>query len=43
VKALLANDDRFTETNANPIIDVLQNRGYICYLDDCVRIIPDNR
>ena len=43
VKALLANDDRCTETDAKHTPNVLYNRGYMYYLDDCVRITPTDR
>ena len=39
---LLAADERFTETDAEYALDVLQNRGHIYYVDDCVRITPDD-
>jgi hypothetical protein len=39
-KTLLADDDRFTETDAEYALDVLQNRGHIYYVDDQVRITP---
>jgi hypothetical protein len=39
-EALLADDDRFTETDAEYALDVLQNRGHIYYVDDRVRITP---
>jgi hypothetical protein len=39
-EALLADDDRFTETDAKHALDVLQNRGHIYYVDDRVRITP---
>ena len=43
VKALLADDDRFIQTDAEHALDVLQNRGYVYYVDDCVRITPTDR
>jgi hypothetical protein len=39
-KALLAEDDRFTETDAKYALDVLQNRGHIYYVDERVYITP---
>ena len=39
-KALLADDDRFTETDAEYALDVLQNRGHIYYVDEQVSITP---
>jgi hypothetical protein len=39
-KALLADDDRFTETDAEYALDVLQNRGHIYYVDQQVYITP---
>jgi hypothetical protein len=42
-EALLADDDRFIQTDAEHDLDVLQNRGYIYYVDDCVRITPTDR
>jgi hypothetical protein len=39
-KALLADDDRFTETDAEYALDVLQNRGHIYYVDERVYITP---
>jgi hypothetical protein len=39
-KALLANDERFTEADAEYALDVLQNRGYIYYVDERVYITP---
>jgi hypothetical protein len=41
-KALLADDDRFTETDPEYALDVLQNRGYLYYVDDRVQITPTN-
>ena len=38
--ALLADDDRFTETDAEYALDVLQNRGHIYYVDERVYITP---
>ena len=39
-KVLLADDDRFTETDAEYALDVLQNRGHIYYVDERVYITP---
>ena len=39
---VLAADERFTEADAEYALDVLQNRGYIYYVDDRVRITPDD-
>ena len=39
-KVLLADDDRFTETDAEYALDVLQNRGHIYYVDEQVYITP---
>lgn len=39
-KAVLVADDQFTDEEAEYAIDVLQNRGYIYYVDECVRITP---
>ena len=39
-EALLADDDRFTQTDAEYALDVLQNRGYIYYVDEQVYITP---
>jgi hypothetical protein len=39
-KAVLVADDQFTDGEAEYAIDVLQNRGYIYYVDECVRITP---
>jgi enolase len=40
VKAVLVADDQFTDGEAEYALDVLQNRGYIYYVDECVRITP---
>ena len=40
-KLKLADDGRFTETDAEEALDILENRGYIYYVDDRVRITPD--
>jgi hypothetical protein len=37
---LLVDDDRFTETDAEYALDVLQNRGHIYYVDERVYITP---
>jgi hypothetical protein len=39
-EALLADDDRFTETDAEYALDVLQNRGHVYYVDERVYITP---
>ena len=39
-EALLADDDRFTQADAEYALDVLQNRGYIYYVDEQVYITP---
>ena len=39
-KALLAEDDRYTEADAAHALDMLHNRGRIYYVDDRVRITP---
>ena len=39
---VLAADERFTETDAEDALETLQNRGYIYYVDDRVRITPDD-
>jgi hypothetical protein len=39
-EVLLADDDRFTEADAEYALDVLQNRGYIYYVDEQVYITP---
>ena len=39
-EALLADDDRFTETDVEYALEVLQNRGHIYYVDDQVYITP---
>ena len=39
-EALLADDERLTETDAEYALDLLQNRGHIYYVDDHVRITP---
>lgn len=41
-KALLADDDRFTESDAEYTLDVLQNRGRIYYVDKRVYITPSD-
>lgn len=39
-KAVLTADDRFTEGDAGYALELLQNRGYIYYVDEQVRITP---
>ena len=39
-EALLADDDRFTEADAEYALDVLQSRGHIYYVDERVYITP---
>jgi hypothetical protein len=39
-KAVLVADDRFIEGDAKYALDVLQNRGYIYYVDEQVYITP---
>jgi hypothetical protein len=39
-EALLADDDRFTETDAEYALDVLQSRRHIYYVDEWVYITP---
>ena len=39
-KALLANDDRFSESDAAHALDMLQNHGRIYYADEQVYITP---
>ena len=39
---LLSDDERFTEADAEYALNLLQNRGYIYYVDDRVRITPDD-
>ena len=39
-EAILADDDRYTEADAEYALDVLQNRGYIYYVDERVYITP---
>jgi hypothetical protein len=39
-KVVLVADDQFTDGEAEYALDVLQNRGYIYYVDECVRITP---
>lgn len=39
-KARLADDDRFTEADAEHALELLQSRGHIYYVDDRVRITP---
>ena len=37
-----AADERFTEADTEYALDILQNRGYLYYVGDCVRITPDD-
>lgn len=37
-EALLIDDDRFTQADAEYALEVLQNRGYIYYVDERVYI-----
>ena len=39
-KALLADDDRYSESDAAHALDMLDNQGRIYYVDDRVRITP---
>ena len=39
---ILAADDRFTDADAEYALNVLQSRGHIYYVDDRVRITPDD-
>ncbi|WP_273837221.1 hypothetical protein [Halococcus sp. PRR34] len=39
-KALLADDDRYTESDAAHALEVLDDRGRIYYVNDRVRITP---
>jgi hypothetical protein len=39
-KAVLVADDQFTDGDAEYALDVLQNRGYIYYVDEQVYITP---
>jgi len=39
-KAVLAEDDRFTQADAEYALDVLQSRGHIYYVDERVYITP---
>jgi hypothetical protein len=39
-KAVLADNDSFTETDAEYALNVLQNRGHIYYVDEQVYITP---
>jgi hypothetical protein len=39
-KALLADDERFTEADAEYALDALQSRGHIYYVDERVYITP---
>ena len=42
-KAVLVLDDRSTETDAEYAPDLFQNRGYIYYVDECIRIASIDR
>jgi len=39
-EAILADDDRYTETDAEHALDVLQSRGHIYYVDERVYVTP---
>jgi len=39
-KAVLAEDDRFSESDVSHALDMLDNRGRIYYVNDQVRITP---
>ena len=39
-RSVLVADDRFIESDAEYALDVLQNRGYIYYVDERVYITP---
>ena len=39
---VLAADERFTEADAEDVLEALQNRGYIYCVDQRVRITPDD-
>ena len=39
-EAILADDDRYTETDAEYVLDVLQSRGHIYYVDERVYVTP---
>ena len=39
-EAILADDDRYTETDAEHALDVLQSRGHIYYVNERVYITP---
>jgi hypothetical protein len=40
VEAILVDDDRYTETDAEHALDVLQSRGHIYYVDERVYVTP---
>ena len=40
VEAVLMDDDRYTETDAEYALDVLQSRGHIYYVDERVYVTP---
>jgi len=42
-EAILADDDRFTEPDAEYALDVLQSRGHIYYVDEWVYITPTGK
>ena len=39
-EAILADDDRYTDADAEYALDVLQSRGHIYYVDERVYITP---
>ena len=39
---ILAADERFTEPDAEDALESLQSRGYIYYVDDRIRITPED-
>ena len=41
-EATLAGDDRYTETDAEHALDVLQSRGHIYYVDEQIYITPSD-
>ena len=40
VETILVDDDRYTETDAEHALDVLQSRGHIYYVNERVYITP---
>lgn len=40
VEAILSDDNRFTDADAEYALDVLQSRGHIYYVDERVYITP---